>query len=179
MTLSRTRLRHGNLQLSLRNGTTTFRVILPSTKGTAGCGRRRERPSLQCTHSSFSRHLCAANAVPVQHLVVVHGDGHLDELACEREGALVVRNRRAAIASDIETRPRDKVKEAEPRLDTACRYAINQQREFAETRAGADGRLQLSRETTHTDAELVLTPRYRRRRSYDHMLPSDIHVVHQ
>jgi hypothetical protein len=32
MTLSRTRLRHGNLQLSLRNSTTTFRVILPSTK---------------------------------------------------------------------------------------------------------------------------------------------------
>ena len=32
------------LQLSLLNGTTTFRVILPSTEGTPGFGRLRERP---------------------------------------------------------------------------------------------------------------------------------------
>jgi hypothetical protein len=54
---------------------------------------------------SFSRQLRAANAVPVQRLVVVHCDGHLDERACELEGALVVRDRRATIASDIEARP--------------------------------------------------------------------------
>ncbi len=55
--------------------------------------------------SSFARQLRATNPVPVQHLVVVHCDGHLDELACEREGALVARDRRSAITSDIEAGP--------------------------------------------------------------------------
>src|SRR5437879_2686707 len=56
-------------------------------------------------NSSFSRQLCVANAVPVQHLVVIHCDGHLDELAREFEGTFVSGNRRATIASDIETGP--------------------------------------------------------------------------
>src|SRR5260370_24060776 len=111
---------------------------------------------MMSANSSFSRQLCAANAVPVQHLVVVHCDGHLDELACELEGALVVRDRRAAIASDIEARPRDKVKEAAPRLDAACRHAIDQQREFADTRPCVHSRLYLPREPTYGYAEAAL-----------------------
>src|SRR6266851_6234055 len=126
---------------------------------------------------SFSRQLCAANAVPVQHLVVVHCDGHLDELAREFEGTFVIRDRRAAIASDIEARPRDEFEEAEPRLDAACRHAIDQQREFADTRPSVHIRLHLPRETTHVYAEPALPRRYRRGRSHDHMLASDIHVV--
>src|SRR5512143_3730186 len=106
---------------------------------------------------SFSRHLCTSDAVPVQYLIVVHRDRHLEELARELEGALVVGDCRAAIASDIEARPRDEVEEAEPRLDAACRHAIDQQREFAETRPCGHGRLRLARETTHTYAEPALT----------------------
>src|SRR5260370_19941731 len=125
---------------------------------------------MMSANSSFSRQLCAVNAVPVQYLVVVHRDGHLDDFSGELEGALVVGDRRAAIASDIEASPRDEIEEAEPRLDAACRHVIDQQREFAET-------LHLSRETTHADTEPAVPRRYRRGRSHHYMLPSDIHVV--
>src|SRR5258708_9255637 len=99
----------------------------------------------------------AADAVPVQHLIVVHCDCHLDELACELEGAFVVRDRRATIASDIEARPRDKVEEAEPRLDAACRHAIDQQREFAETRLCVHHRLYGPPETMRATAKPSLS----------------------
>ena len=138
---------------------------------------RPESPPSATANSSFSRQLCAANAVPVEHLVVVHRDGHLGELACELEGTFVVRDRRAAVASDVEARPRDKVRKAETRLDAACRHAIDQQREFATARPRVHSRLYLPRETTHADAEPALPRRYRRGRSHDHMLASDIHVV--
>src|SRR5258708_13331572 len=64
--------------------------------------------------SSLPRQLCAANAVSVQRLVVIHCDSHLDELPCELEGALVVGDRRAAIPSDIEARPHANVKQPPP-----------------------------------------------------------------
>ena len=90
-----------------------------------------------------------------------------------------MRDRRAAIASDIEPRPGDEVEKAKPRLDAACRHAIDQQRELAETRPCGHGRLGLARQTAHTYAEPMLASRYRRLRSHDHMLASDIHVVHE
>jgi superfamily II DNA/RNA helicase len=69
--------------------------------------------------------------------------------------------------------------ETEPRLDTACRHAIDQQSELAETWVCADGRPHLVRETPYTYAEPMLASWYWRLRSHDHMLASDIHVVHQ
>jgi hypothetical protein len=60
---------------------------------------------------------------PTATVAIVHRDGHLDELAGEGERALVVRDRRSAIASDVEAVPEDEVEEAELRLDAASRYA--------------------------------------------------------
>ena len=54
---------------------------------------------------SFLGHLSTANAISVQRLVVVHCHSHFDELARELEGSLVMRDRRTAIASDIEAGP--------------------------------------------------------------------------
>src|SRR6266446_10144136 len=138
---------------------------------------RRTSGRRQADRYIFIESLDVRPRVPVQHLIVVHCDCHLDELACELEGAFVIRDRRATIASDIEARPRDKVEEAEPRLDAACRHAIDQQREFAETRLCVHDRLYVPRETMHAYAEPALFRRYRRGRSHDHMLASDIHVV--
>src|SRR5262249_10553988 len=119
----------------------------------------------------------AANAVAVQALVVVHGDGHLDQRACEFKWARVVRDRRSAIASDIEPRPRDEVEEAELGADVACGRTIDQQREFAATRLWAVGRGSLWRDPAHADAEWALASRYRCTRSDDHMFASDVHVM--
>src|SRR5580698_2919550 len=51
------------------------------------------------------RHFRLADRVAVQNLVGVHRDRHLPELASEGEGRGIVRNRTAAIAADIKTRP--------------------------------------------------------------------------
>src|SRR5438067_1043808 len=47
------------------------------------------------------RHLRFADAVTVQDLVVVHGDGHLAQGPGEAEGRGVVGDRAAAVAADI------------------------------------------------------------------------------
>src|SRR4029077_13868598 len=54
----------------------------------------------------------ARPTISIQHLVVIHCHSHLDELAREFEGRRVMRNWRAAVASDVEPRPRDKVEKS-------------------------------------------------------------------
>src|SRR5712675_771865 len=61
----------------------------------------------------------------------------------------------------------------------SIRHAIDHQRKFAETRLCAYGRLHLAGQTTHPYSELMLPRRDRRVRSHNHMLASDIHVVHK
>ena len=82
---------------------------------------------------SFPRELGAADAVSALQVVAVHGDRHLEKLAGERERALVVRDRRAPIASDVEAVPGDKIEEARA-VTGRGRYAIDQQRELARRR---------------------------------------------
>jgi nitroreductase len=79
---------------------------------------------------SFPRELSVAEAV----LIVVHRDRHLEKLAGERERALVVRDRRAAIAADVEAVLGNKIEEAKLQLDVAGRYVVDQQRELARRR---------------------------------------------
>src|SRR4051794_36049468 len=72
------------------------------------------RTSASMPPKSFPRELRATDAVSVQHLVVVHRDNHLVELSGECERAFVVRDRRAAIASNVEAAPGYEVEEAKP-----------------------------------------------------------------
>ena len=81
--------------------------------------RRRDLAFLSFSHNSV--HLGRAYL-----LVLVHRHYHFGKTAREREGSLIVRDRRPAIASNVETGPRDKVEKAKPRLGRACRDAVDQ-----------------------------------------------------
>ena len=48
------------------------------------------------------RHLRIADGIAVEFLVVVHGDGHAQQLTFELERRLVMRHRAATIAADVE-----------------------------------------------------------------------------
>jgi len=148
--------------------------LAPSrSKMTRSAHQAPHRPDLRIdATTSFPRELRAADAVSVQHLVVVHRDGHFVELAGECERAFVVRDRRATVASNVEAAPGYEVEKAESRADAACRLAVDEEGQFARRR-------HLLRHTTHAHAQTVFTLGYRNLRSYDHMFAADVHVVHQ
>src|SRR5262245_52608552 len=118
----------------------------------------------------FSRDLRAANTITVQNLIIVHRHGDFDKPACKLERRLVMRNRGAAIPSNIQADPRDQVVKAKPRFDATCRRSVDQQRELAEPLARTHRRWWLLRETTDTDCEPVIPRRYRHIRPHDHVL---------
>src|ERR1700742_1008172 len=62
------------------------------------------------------RHLRVADALAVEHLVVVHLHGDLEQFSRELERRVVMRHRAAAVAPYIEPRPGDQRVEAELRL---------------------------------------------------------------
>src|SRR5438128_7875984 len=104
----------------------------------------------------------------------MHDDRHLRQPTGELERRVVMRDRAAAVAADVEARPRDEIMEAELGLHGSHRLAVDQQRVFADTGARALGRRLLANQALDMDAEPVRAREYLARRRHDLMAAADI-----
>src|SRR6185503_6912470 len=90
------------------------------------------------------------------------------QLAGEGKRRVVVRDRARAVATDVETRPRDEADEAHLRLEAAGLLAVDQQ--------GGDV---VALGAPHAQAQQVIARRYRPVRNGDMVLTTHVHVVGQ
>ena len=128
---------------------------------------------------SLTRHFSAAYAVAIELLVVMHGDAHPQQTSGEFERRVVMRNRAAAVAADVEAGPRDQIVESELGLQRADRFAVDQQGVGADSGARALGRRDIAHQPLDMHAEPMRAGRDLAIRDHDLMAAADIEVVHQ
>jgi hypothetical protein len=101
------------------------------------------------------RHLGGTDAIAVELLVVVHGNGDPQQSAGELERRGVMRHRAGAITPDVEAGPRDDIMESELGLDRSGGFAVDQQRIDADPGPCTPGRRRLAHHAFDMHAEAM------------------------